>query len=118
MWEENRKSYRFESSSPLLNNRRVLQREFIYSNRKADREKNESHKYYKREREFNMVSRELKRAALHEKLQVLRSITYSHAVNSLLINSSPEFFAFIESYLLMMYILSISCQKIHQHNPI
>jgi hypothetical protein len=32
-----------------------------------------------------MVSREQKRAALHEKLQLLRSVTNSHAVNILCI---------------------------------
>ncbi|CAL9198627.1 uncharacterized protein LOC104000965 isoform X1 [Musa acuminata AAA Group] len=42
---------------------------------------NSSARARERERERVMVSREHKRAAFHEKLQLLRSITHSHALN-------------------------------------
>lgn len=58
----------------------------IGSKRKRERYRKRKHK--------KMVSREQKRAALHEKLQLLRSVTNSHAVNIPCIFYLLSFFSF------------------------
>ncbi|XWS40644.1 hypothetical protein CRYUN_Cryun17cG0013300 [Craigia yunnanensis] len=92
-------SYRFESSSPSLLNslsehcrelktKRNRGREWIYSKKREKAQRYKEKNYIAIHKK--MVSREHKSAALHEKLQLLRSITNSHALNktSIIVDAS------------------------------
>lgn len=115
-WEANRWSYRFESSSPSYKRlSSELFREFVRKRERGQKEKAEKSEVCKiREGErlrrsnpisVSMVSREHKRAALYEKLQLLRSITNSHAVIPLLHSFLRPFLYSIGLKLLSVYML-------------
>lgn len=83
--EQNVSYYRFESSSPILNDHARRSAELLIAKEKASEKKRSQNHHREKKRHTHthtqrMVSREQKRAALHEKLQLLRSITNSRAV--------------------------------------